>query len=299
MSAEGSRPAAPSAREGYTAAQVRAAERPLLEAGEPLMQRAAAALADEIAGLLDPPLLPGSFRDSATGGGAAVSRETTPGREWGAGEAADAAARPLVVVLAGSGDNGGDALFAGAHLAGRGADVRIAATGSRLHEAGAAAAHGAGATDLDPDADPAGFDRAIRDADVIVDGIHGIGAAASPALRGRSRDLVARVLELLGPEWAERGGGAARHPLVVAVDLPSGISPDDGAVPDPTVLPADVTVTMGAVKAGLLWHPGAGYAGRVVLVDLGLGPALAEVQPVVSPGRRHELPEPRNPMRYG
>jgi hydroxyethylthiazole kinase-like uncharacterized protein yjeF len=257
VSADAERSAVPSPREGYTAAQVRAAEQPLLAAGEPLMQRAAAALADEIAGLLH----------------------------------ADAAARPLVVVLAGSGDNGGDALFAGAHLAERGADVRIVATGSRLHDEGAGAARGAGATDLDPDADPEAFDRAVRDAVVIVDGILGIGAAASPALRGRSRELVARVLEVLGPDWVERAGDAPRHPLVVAVDLPSGISPDDGSVPDPVVLPADVTVTMGAVKAGLLWHPGAGYAGRVVLVDLGLGPALAGVQPVVTPGRRHELPD--------
>lgn len=271
MSADASRSAAPSPDDGYTAAQVRAAEQPLLAAGEPLMRRAAAALADEIGRLLE--------------------RETSVAR--------DAAAQPLVVVLAGSGDNGGDALFAGAHLAGRGADVRIVATGSRLHEAGAAAAHGAGATDLDPDADLEGFDRAVRDADVIVDGILGIGAAASPALRGRSRDLVARVLEVLGPEWAERAGAAPRHPLVVAVDLPSGISPDDGAVPDPVVLPADVTVTMGAVKAGLLRHPGAGYADRVVLVDLGLGPALAGVQPVARRRRRHDLPERGNPMRYG
>jgi hydroxyethylthiazole kinase-like uncharacterized protein yjeF len=204
--------------------------------------------------------------------------------------ATDAAARPIVVVLAGSGDNGGDALFAGAHLAGRGADVRIVATGSRLHGAGAAAARAAGATDLDPDADPDEFERVVRRAGVIVDGILGIGAAASPALRGRSRDIVARVLELLGPRWADRQAGAPRHPLVVAVDLPSGISPDDGSVPDPTVLSADVTVTMGAVKAGLLFGPAVELVGRVVLVDLGLGPALAGVRPVVLPGWRHDLP---------
>lgn len=265
MSTGVSPPAVPSPGDGYTAAQVRAAEAPLLAAGEPLMQRAAAALADEIGRLL-----------------ATEGRPVIP--------ATDAAERPLVVVLAGSGDNGGDALFAGTHLAERGADVRIVATGSRLHEPAAAAAHAAGATELDPDADPEGFERATRDADVIVDGILGIGAAASPALRGRSRDVVARVLEVLGPEWGERAGASPRHPLAVAVDLPSGVSPDDGSVPDPTVLPADVTVTMGAVKAGLLRHPGAGYAGRVVLVDLGLGPALAGVQPVARRWRRHELP---------
>lgn len=268
MSDPASRPNGPSPGDGYTAAQVRAAERPLLEAGEPLMQRAAAALADEISRLLAE-RAPERVTDAAGAGGHD---------------------RQLVLVLAGSGDNGGDALFAGAHLAERGADVRLVATGTRLHEEGGAAAHRAGATDLDPDADAAAFERAVRDADVIVDGILGIGAAASPALRGRSRDLVVRVLEVLGPEWVERAGAAPRHPLVVAVDLPSGISPDDGAVPDPTVLPADVTVTMGAVKAGLLRHPGEGYAGRVVLVDLGLGPALAGVQPVARRWRRHDLP---------
>ncbi|MGR0218400.1 NAD(P)H-hydrate epimerase [Agromyces sp. ZXT2-6] len=292
MSADPSRPAVPSPRDGYSAAQVRAAEHPLLAAGEPLMQRAAAALADEIARLLDAAsarrVIPPASSDTDAAATVGANGITRAGDQ-----STDAAPRPLIVVLAGSGDNGGDALFAGAHLAERGADVRIAATGSRVHEEGAAAAHGAGATDLDPDADPDGFDRAVRGADVIVDGILGIGAAASPALRGRSRELVARVLEVLGPEWAAAGAdaeGGPRHPLAVAVDLPSGISPDDGAVPDPTVLPADVTVTMGAVKAGLLRHPGAGYAGRVVLVDLGLRPALAEVQPVVRPGRRHELP---------
>jgi hydroxyethylthiazole kinase-like uncharacterized protein yjeF len=232
---------APRPEHGYTAAQVRAAEAPLLAAGEPLMRRAASALAAEIERLI-------------------------PAR-------ADATGPALVVVLAGSGDNGGDALHAGAELAAHGADVRIVATGSRLHEEGAASARAAGATDLDPDADPDGFDRAVVDADVIVDGILGIGAAASPALRGRARELVARVLELRA--------SATRHPLVVAVDLPSGIGADDGAAPDPTVLPADVTVTFGAVKAGLLVPPGSAYAGRVVLVDLGLGPALADVEPAV------------------
>jgi len=250
VSADASRSAVPSPRHGYTAAQVRAAEAPLLAAGEPLMERAAAALADEIERL--------------------IARAT------------DVGGRPLVIVLAGSGDNGGDALFAGAHLAERGADVRLVAVGARLHEAGAAAAHGAGAVDLDPDADADAFAAAIDAADVLVDGILGIGAAASPALRGRSREIVARVLERLAERGhAERPPGT-RHPLVVAVDLPSGISPDDGRVPDPTVLPADLTVTMGAVKAGLLLPPASRLAGRVVLVDLGLGPALADVEPVVT-----------------
>ena len=216
----------PSIHAGWTAAQVRAAEQPLLDAGEPLMQRAAAGLATEIERVL-------------------AEREARPGR---------------VLVLAGSGNNGGDALFAAAALAADGRPVTIVPLGSRLHEEGLAAALQAGAVEA-PSAGPDVVAQLARDADVIVDGILGTGAAASPALRSPAREVVAAVL------------AAPSAAAVVAVDLPSGLSPDDGRVFEP-LLPADVTVTFGAGKAGLLLPPGAGVAGRVVLVDLGLAPYL-------------------------
>lgn len=212
---------------GYTAAQVRAAERPLLAAGEPLMRRAAAALAAEL-------------------------RAVAPSR---------------VLVLVGSGDNGGDGLFAAAELAAEGVTVDLVATASRSHVEGAAAAIAAGARWVDA-ADAA---RLAADADVVVDAILGTGTSSAPALRGAAREVVAAIVPVLG---------RSRRPYVVAVDLPSGISPDDGSVPDETVLPADLTVTFGAVKAGLLQEPGSRYAGRIVLVDLGLGPYLGE--PVIA-----------------
>ena len=90
---------------------------------------------------------------------------------------------------------------------------------------------------------------------------------------------------------------AAVRPFIGG-DLPVRLQAWDGSVAGPAGAPLVVLRSPDALRR-LLWHPGAGYAGRVMLVDLGLGPALAEVQPVVSPGRRHELPEPRNPMRYG
>ena len=77
------------------------------------------------------------------------------------------------------------------------------------------------------------------------------------------------------PAWP-RGPGTgrgARRPLVVAVDLPSGIDADTGVVDGPAVR-ADVTVTFGTWKPGLLIDPGAGHAGVVELVDIGLGPYL-------------------------
>lgn len=214
---------------GYTAAQVRAAERPLLDAGEPLMRRAAAALAAEL-------------------------RTLGPAR---------------LLVLVGAGDNGGDGLFAAAELAAEGVAVHLIATASRHHADGAAAALAAGARWVDADAAEAA--RLAADADVVVDAILGTGTGPSPALRGLAREVVVAIAPVLR---------SATRPRVVAVDIPSGISPDDGSVPDEAVMPADVTVTFGAVKAGLLLEPGARYAGRIVLVDLGLGPYLGD--PVIS-----------------
>ncbi len=202
----------------YTAAQVRAAEAPLLAAGEPLMDRAAAALAT------------------------VLRRERTAGGR--------------VLVVAGRGDNGGDALLAGAALSGEGVPVDVLQTADAAHERGLRTALAAGARTVTLDqagaADPA--------YDLIVDGIIGIGASVDPTLRGGARDAVTRLLPAVC-------SGRSR---VVAVDIPSGVQPDDGTVGDDVVLPAAVTVTFGAVKAGLTRGAGHELAGRVVLVDLGL-----------------------------
>ncbi|TDN93223.1 NAD(P)H-hydrate epimerase [Microbacterium sp. BK668] len=214
----------------YTADQVRAAERPLLDAGEPLMRRAAAALAQVVQELIDEEL----------------------------DERPEAGVR--VLVLAGSGDNGGDALFAAAAL--RRADVHVLSTGSRIHEDGLATAlaEGAELVRLEEVRDGAAL------YDLVLDGILGIGTGADPALRGLARDAVETLLP------AVRDAGTR----VVAVDLPSGLQPDDGSTADDTVLPASVTVTFGAVKAGLVLRRGPEYAGSIVLVDLGLGDGLAD-----------------------
>jgi NAD(P)H-hydrate epimerase len=223
---------------GYTAAQVRAAEAPHLERGEPLMRMAASALAGAV-------------------------RDVLAGRD----EGPDAS----VLVLAGTGDNGGDALFAAAELAASGVQVDVVPTGVRLHEEGRVAAETAGVRIWET-VSPERVARAALQASVLVDGILGTGTSAAPALRGAAREIVAAILPTLDRE---------RRPSVVAVDLPSGIHPDDGSVPDPTVLRADLTVTFGAAKAGLLLEPGADYAGELRVIDLGLGPELSRVDPVV------------------
>lgn len=161
-----------------------------------------------------------------------------------------------VVVLAGSGDNGGDALYAGALLAARGASVMAVAAGSRVHDGGAAALRGSGGRLADA-ASPAA-EAAIAAADLIIDGMLGIGG------RGGLREPGASLAAA-----AARAGA-----LVVAVDLPSGIDADTGEVAG-AAIQADVTVTFGTWKPGLLVDPGATRTGVAELVDIGLGPHLA------------------------
>jgi hydroxyethylthiazole kinase-like uncharacterized protein yjeF len=208
-------------RYAHQVRKVRAAEQALMAKLPPgaLMQRAAAGLASVSAGLVG----------------------KVPGAR--------------VVILAGSGDNGGDALYAGARLAGRGAAVLAVTAGSRVHEAGLAALRSAGGRQAGPE-DPA-VPAALGAADLILDGLLGIGG------RGGLRE----------PE-ASLAGLAARSPaVVVAVDLPSGVDADTGVV-EGAAIEAGVTVTFGTLKPGLLIDPGARHAGVVELIDIGLGPYL-------------------------
>ncbi len=147
------------------------------------------------------------------------------------------------------GDNGGDALWAGAVLAGRGAAVTaLLLDPARAHAAGLAGLRRAGGRVV---TDPAA--AALERADLVLDGITGIGGRGG--LRPAAADAVARAVA--GPG------------LLVAVDVPSGVDADTGAV-DGEAFPAQHTVTFGAVKLGLVVGEGRAHAGVVHLVDLGL-----------------------------
>ncbi|MEV3870954.1 NAD(P)H-hydrate dehydratase [Streptomyces sp. NPDC049906] len=165
-----------------------------------------------------------------------------------------------VVLLVGSGDNGGDALYAGARLARRGAGVgAVLLAPDRTHAGGLAAFTGAGGRIA---ADPF---AALAGADLVLDGITGIGG------RGGLRPDAVPLAR------AARGANA----VVVAVDLPSGTEADSGEVRG-EALRADATVTFGTHKPALLIDPAREYAGTVRLVDIGLGPHLPSVPAVES-----------------
>ncbi|MFH8762845.1 NAD(P)H-hydrate dehydratase [Streptomyces althioticus] len=209
-------------RTAYSVETVRAAERELMARSPEgaLMQRAAAGLAAACADVL--------------------------GRVYGS----------RVVLLVGSGDNGGDALYAGARLARRGAGVRaVLLAPGRAHAGGLAALRRAGGSVV---SDAGGAVGLVEQADLVVDGVVGIGG------KGGLREAAVPLAEA-----ARRGRG-----VVVAVDLPSGVDADTGEVRGAAVR-ADVTVTFGAYKPGLLIDPGREYAGVVRFVDIGLGGGVA------------------------
>ena len=236
----------------WSASDVRAAEEPPLAAGVPLMERASFALAVHV------------LRDVAERRG-----EVRGAR---------------VVVLAGAGNNGGDALHAGATLARSGLAVTAVLVAERFHAGGRAALQRAGGRVVKLFAAPEALEEVADDAaraDVLLDGLVGIGARGP--LRSPAADVVGAILRAVEHRRAsESGDTASRRPWVVAVDAPSGIEVDDGALPGP-VLAADRTVTFGAVKPGLLLPPAAGRAGEVSVVDIGLEltgtPAVRRLEP--------------------
>ncbi|MFI1185644.1 NAD(P)H-hydrate dehydratase [Streptomyces californicus] len=209
-------------RRAYSVETVRAAEAALMQRlpEGALMQRAAAGLAAACGDLL-----------------------RRNGRVYGS----------RVLLLVGSGDNGGDALYAGARLARRGAGVRaLLLVPDRAHPGGLAALRAAGGRVVDgPDG--------LGVLDLVVDGITGIGG------RGGLRPDAAELLHTVVRD---------RTP-VLSVDLPSGVEADTGEVHGDAVR-ADATVTFGTYKPGLLVDPAAEHAGALRLVDIGLGPELPE-----------------------
>jgi hydroxyethylthiazole kinase-like uncharacterized protein yjeF len=202
----------------YSIDQIRAAEQNLMERlpDGALMARAASGLAVECSRLL--------------------------ARTYGA----------RVVVLAGAGNNGGDALYAGAQLARRGACVTaMLLDPHRAHPGGLDALRRAGGRVAEPSPDE------VAEADLVLDGIVGIGGHGG--LRGAAVAL------------AE----AARDVFTVAVDVPSGVDARTGAAGE-SCIDADVTVTFGALKTGLMAGAGAERSGEVRLVDIGLDATLPE-----------------------
>lgn len=165
-----------------------------------------------------------------------------------------------LVVVAGPGNNGGDGWVAARQLHEAGRTVRVASlkspellTGEAAAAASAAIAAGVVWVHA---ASPSEFD--LGSAAGIVDALLGIGASGAP------RPEVAEWIDAMNLSDA----------ILVSADIPTGVDADSGAVPGVAVR-ADVTVTFGALKRGLVTFPGAGYVGDLVLADVGIPEAAS------------------------
>jgi hydroxyethylthiazole kinase-like uncharacterized protein yjeF len=184
-----------------------------------------------------------------------------------------------VVVLAGIGNNGRDGWVAACNLAAAGREVslylapRHTVADAELDQfrrvGGLAVLH------KGPETIPVLESRLAR-ATLAVDGLLGIGGRVPlrPPL-----DELARVLNRAARTAAAPARPNDAAPRVLAIDIPSGIDADTGAV-DGEAVRADATLVLGGLKQGLLRFPGAGLAGLLYGDDIGLPEAVLASQPV-------------------
>jgi NAD(P)H-hydrate epimerase len=175
----------------------------------------------------------------------------------------------LVLVLAGTGNNGGDGIVAAFHLREMGAQVHVYLIEARpeddppwqaLHD------HDIPFTLATDDPDFSKLDALIEESAGILDALLGTGT---------NRPIEGTMAEVLKRLAASREGDNRRQ--LIALDVPTGVDPDTGHA-DPLTVPADVTVGFGYVKVGLFQTPGRTYGGQIIRADIGL------------PGPNDELP---------
>jgi NAD(P)H-hydrate epimerase len=175
-----------------------------------------------------------------------------------------------VIGLVGPGNNGGDTLVALDYLAHEGFKARAylikrAAEKdelvARLKEAGGEV------LSTENDKEFEALEYYLSTANILLDGV--LGTGAKPPLKPDVADIFAKVLSSLAE--------SENPPFVVAVDCPSGVDCDTGEAPREAI-PADLTVTMAAVKQGLLKLPAFELVGELQVVDIGLPKDLASLR---------------------
>ena len=177
-----------------------------------------------------------------------------------------------VVVLAGSGNNGGDGWVAAEDLAEQGYNVvlvtKAPAAEIKAEPAKTAAlkAEEAGSFRVEVDPGRGAIEEELKRADVVVDAILGTGFSYSE-VREPYESWIALANEVCGRKPECSGKGADEVAWLIAVDCPSGLNAQTGA-PAQACIRADETITMLAVKKGLLVPEAAPYVGQLRLALL-------------------------------
>ena len=171
-----------------------------------------------------------------------------------------------VTILVGPGNNGADGLVAARHLRRWGAEVTAVLLTRRPDpdpKLEAARHYGVPVLSLADANGLADLDRLLRRSRLVIDAV--LGTGRSRPLTG----LVREVMLLVSAVRFHSDDGKSRRPLLLALDLPTGLDADTGAVDDATP-EMDATLALGFPKAGLLAFPGAERVGELVTLEIGL-----------------------------
>ena len=172
-----------------------------------------------------------------------------------------------VVILCGTGNNGGDGMVAARYVALRGAEVTVLLMGnpdhmgesSRMYRH-AAEKMGIPVVEIEKAAEALPY---ISEADVIIDAL--IGTGLSKGVTGEKASLISMVNDAAA--------------LVISADVPSGMIADTGRA-EGAVIEADATIALGSRKRGHVLYPGSLYSGRVLDAGIGIPESAREDFPV-------------------
>jgi NAD(P)H-hydrate epimerase len=172
-----------------------------------------------------------------------------------------------ILIITGPGNNGGDGLVAARYLSDFGAEVSLYLCSQRSAEDKNLALvqeRGISIINVKTDENFKVLDSLLTSSDLVIDAIFGTGR--SRIIEGIFKQILDRLIT-----------AKQRNPLlhIVAVDMPSGLDANTGAV-DPSCPQVNATITLGYPKPGLYNFPGAENAGKVIIADIGIPPALAE-----------------------
>jgi hydroxyethylthiazole kinase-like uncharacterized protein yjeF len=171
-----------------------------------------------------------------------------------------------ILFLIGPGNNGGDGLVAARHLHDWGAKVTVYLLGRRGDDdpnLKLVRERSIGCVEASKDEGFSQFNDSLASADAVIDALFGTGT---------TRPFSGNILSVL--ERVNKVGKKRSKRCIIALDLPSGLNADSGAV-DPATLYADCTITLGTPKPGLFNYPGAERVGKLTVVDIGMPENLA------------------------
>ncbi|MEO8539038.1 MAG: NAD(P)H-hydrate dehydratase [bacterium] len=173
-----------------------------------------------------------------------------------------------IIVLAGPGNNGGDGFVAARHLSDWGADVAVYMPKGHRHPERLTdlADRQIPVVDGNDDSDGSQLDVMLSGSDLVIDALLGIG---------QTRPLEPDEPIAVALVKVAQARSGFQPPKLIAVDLPTGVNADSGAVDALSVEP-DMTVTFGLPKVGMYQAPASGVLGKVQVIDIGIPKAAQE-----------------------